>query len=153
MEPELLVVDELLTGLDTPTWKLFWRWADARCARGEMAMLYSTCIDRDADMADRVLLLDSGHMLAIDTPSALRARVAPEAAILRGPTAGGIRAHVGPTVTVDETPDGVVLRTGDVSEPLADLLRDTPAALHAAVYPRPTMADVCRSLRQTRGLL
>ena len=70
----LLVVDGLLDALDEATRARFWEEVDARCARRELALMYTTHSAREAEMADRVLLLHEGRLLAMDTPERLRIR-------------------------------------------------------------------------------
>lgn len=73
----LLVVDGLLDALDEAMRAKFWEEVDARCARRELALIYATHSAREAEMADYVLLLHEGRLLAIDTPERLRARTTP----------------------------------------------------------------------------
>lgn len=70
----LLVVDGLLEALDEPSRARFWEEVDLRCARRELALIYATHSAREAEMADYVLLLHEGRLLAIDTPGHLRSR-------------------------------------------------------------------------------
>lgn len=74
----LLVVDGLLELLDDTTRRRFWEEVDARCARRELALLYATVSAREAELADRVLMLHEGRMVALETPERLRRHVAPE---------------------------------------------------------------------------
>jgi ABC-2 type transport system ATP-binding protein len=73
----LLVVDGLLEQLGERERAVFWEEVDGRCARREMALLYATHSAREAELADRVLLLHEGQMLALDTPEHLRAVASP----------------------------------------------------------------------------
>ncbi|GIV21261.1 MAG: hypothetical protein KatS3mg023_3012 [Armatimonadota bacterium] len=73
----LLVVDGLLEQLDERARAVFWEEVDGRCARREMALLYATHSAREAELADRVLLLHEGQVLALDTPEHLRAAASP----------------------------------------------------------------------------
>lgn len=69
----LLVVDGLLEQLDEALRTAFWEEVDFRCARHELALLYATHSAREAEMADRVLLMHEGRVLALDAPEQLRA--------------------------------------------------------------------------------
>lgn len=69
----LLVVDGLLEQMDERTRATFWEEVDARCARRELAVIFATHSAREAEMADRVLILHEGRLLAMDTPEHLRA--------------------------------------------------------------------------------
>jgi ABC-2 type transport system ATP-binding protein len=71
--PELLVLDEPTVGLDPvlreELWTLFHRLAD----RG-VTLLVSSHVMDEAARCDRLLLMRDGHILADDTPAALRAK-------------------------------------------------------------------------------
>lgn len=69
----LLVVDGLLERLDEQSRATFWEEVDMRCARRELTVIIATHSAREAEMADRVLLLHEGRPLAQDTPEQLRA--------------------------------------------------------------------------------
>lgn len=73
----LLIVDSLLDQLDERTCDRFWEFVDTRCARREMALLYATCTARQAELANWVIVLHQGRLLAADTPERLRAAVPP----------------------------------------------------------------------------
>ncbi|MCS7309613.1 MAG: ABC transporter ATP-binding protein [Armatimonadetes bacterium] len=87
----LLVVDGLLEMLDERTRERFWEEVDVRCARRELALLYATVSAREAELADRVLLLHEGRLVALDTPERLRRCVEPEVLSLRS-------AHAAPSL-------------------------------------------------------
>ncbi len=70
----LLVVDGLLEHLDEDIRGRFWEEVDARCARRELALIYATHSAREAELADRVLILHEGRVLAMDAPDHLRER-------------------------------------------------------------------------------
>jgi ABC-2 type transport system ATP-binding protein len=71
--PELLVLDEPTVGLDPllreELWSLFRRLAD-----GGVTLLVSSHVMDEAARCGRLLLMRDGHILADDTPAALRAR-------------------------------------------------------------------------------
>ena len=72
----VLLLDEPTTGLDTRA--RAWLWDQIRlAARGGAAVLVTTQYLEEADqLADRVVVLDGGRVVANDTPAALKASVA-----------------------------------------------------------------------------
>ncbi len=72
--PELLVLDEPTVGLDPvlrrDLWNLFHRLSGERGT----TLLVSSHVMDEAERCDRLLLLRDGHLLADDTPEALRSR-------------------------------------------------------------------------------
>jgi len=70
-DPGLLVLDEPTVGLDITSRRAFWTTLGARRDRGTAVLLTTHQIDEAAAVADRVVLLDRGRVLAADRPSAL----------------------------------------------------------------------------------
>ena len=72
--PDLLVLDEPTAGMDRAATRAL--WGTIREAANEGAAVLLTSHDlAEADMlADRVIVIDAGRIVADDTPAALRAR-------------------------------------------------------------------------------
>jgi drug efflux transport system ATP-binding protein len=71
-EPEVLFLDEPTSGVDPVARDLFWRIIrDLATARG-VTVLVTTHYISEAENCDRVALLDSGRLVAADSPSKLR---------------------------------------------------------------------------------
>ncbi len=74
--PDLLVLDEPTTGLDHEARRQLWRTVREE-ADGGAAVLLTTHYLEEADaLADRVVVIDEGRIVADDAPAALKARVA-----------------------------------------------------------------------------
>ena len=71
--PELLVLDEPTTGVDPVSRRDFWRLL-ARLQRDGLTLLITTPYLDEAERCQRVALMDHGHVLSLDTPTALRER-------------------------------------------------------------------------------
>jgi ABC-2 type transport system ATP-binding protein len=72
--PELLIVDEPTTGLDVEARTGFWRVLRQLVAEG-VGMLLTTHYLEEADaLADRVVLLNAGRVIADGTPEAVKQR-------------------------------------------------------------------------------
>ena len=75
-EPDLLVLDEPTTGLDHEARRALWATVRAE-ADGGAAVLLTTHYLEEADaLADRVVVIDEGTIVADGTPSAIKADVA-----------------------------------------------------------------------------
>lgn len=76
--PDLLVLDEPTVGLDPvlrrDLWNLFHRFTTER----GVTLLVSSHVMDEADRCERLLLMRAGHLLADDTPDALRQRTGTE---------------------------------------------------------------------------
>jgi len=119
---QLLVVDGLLEQLDERTRIRFWEEVDARCARRELALLYATHSAREAELADRVLVLHEGRALALDTPEHLRAHAEVEPIRLE-PTSGADKAILQARWQGDGEPHLIIQRTPTMEDVLQALLR------------------------------
>ncbi len=73
-QPKIAVLDEMTTGLDPQarrdTWDLIERVRD----RGVTIVLVTHFMEEAERLCDRVALIDSGHVVALDTPAGLAAR-------------------------------------------------------------------------------
>jgi ABC-2 type transport system ATP-binding protein len=85
--PEIAILDELTTGLDPQarrdTWGLIERVRD----RGVTIVLVTHFMEEAERLCDRVAVIDSGRVVALDTPSGLVSRVAPTQRIRFRPSA------------------------------------------------------------------
>jgi ABC-2 type transport system ATP-binding protein len=89
--PELLVLDEPTVGLDPVLRAELWELFHGLAARGTTLLVSSHVMD-EAGRCERLLLMREGHILADDTPGALRERTGEqdlENAFLRIIQAGG----------------------------------------------------------------
>jgi ABC-2 type transport system ATP-binding protein len=74
-DPEILILDEPTTGLDEAAFRR--TWADLLALRRDrgLTLLLTTHRPDEAEMCDRLAILDGGRLVACDTPDRLRARV------------------------------------------------------------------------------
>ena len=71
-EPDVILLDEPTTGVDPVSRREFWKLLSQFLAAGITIVMSTPYLD-EAERCSRVALLDSGHLLALDTPGALRA--------------------------------------------------------------------------------
>lgn len=69
-DPDLLLLDEPTAGLDVTARRAFWRTLAARRDAGVGVLLTTHVIEEAAAMADRVVVLHRGRVVATDTPAA-----------------------------------------------------------------------------------
>jgi ABC-2 type transport system ATP-binding protein len=73
--PALLVLDEPTTGLDAAARRDFWMTMATRRDRGSGVLLATHQLDEVAAVADRVVILAGGRVVAVDTPEGLTSRL------------------------------------------------------------------------------
>jgi len=70
--PKILILDEPTTGLDPQTRKKIWELIDNLRKKQKMTVFLTTHYMEEANKADRVVMLDKGHIVAEDTPHNLK---------------------------------------------------------------------------------
>lgn len=71
-DPALLVLDEPTVGLDVASRRAFWQTLAERRRRGTGILLTTHIVEEAAAVADRVVVLDGGRVVAEGTPDELR---------------------------------------------------------------------------------
>jgi ABC-2 type transport system ATP-binding protein len=133
--PEVLILDEPTTGLDTRSRQQVWRLVRELTGHGVTVLLTSQYLDEADALADRIGVLHRGRIVAEGTPAELKARVGDERVALVD-AAGTIVAE---RVT-DGTPAGVSRALSEL-----DGLAAERADLHVEIR-RPTLDDVFLAL-------
>jgi ABC-2 type transport system ATP-binding protein len=86
-DPEIAVLDELTTGLDPQARRDTWQLIEQVRDRGVTIVLVTHFMEEAERLCDRLAVIDSGRVVAIDTPAGLVSRVSPEQRIRFRPSA------------------------------------------------------------------
>jgi ABC-2 type transport system ATP-binding protein len=78
-EPDILFLDEPTSGIDPLARRAFWRSITALAQQG-VTIIVTTHFMEEAEYCDRIAIQDAGHLLAIGTPSEVRAQAGTDAA-------------------------------------------------------------------------
>ena len=158
--PGLLFLDEPSTGLDPQSRANLWEHVlRLRAERGMTVFLTTHYLDEADTMAERVMVMDHGRVIADDTADRLKSKHAGERIVVRAATrAGAARlAAAVATEASDVAVDGTTMtaRVEDGPATLPALLRAVPdVAVETAEVRRATLDDVFlaltgRSLRES----
>jgi ABC-2 type transport system ATP-binding protein len=71
--PEVMVLDELTTGLDPQPRRDTWALIEGVRDRGTTIVLVTHFVEEAERLCDRIAVIDSGRLVALDTPAALTA--------------------------------------------------------------------------------
>jgi ABC-2 type transport system ATP-binding protein len=119
--PEVLFLDEPTAGLDPEARRSLWAVIQSLAAAGTTVLLTTHYLDEAQRLADRVIVLDEGRVIADATPDQIRAR-------------GGIpviRFPLPPGAPADRLPPGLAEHVDpgrrELSVPSADLTADLAA--------------------------
>jgi len=110
--PQVAVLDELTTGLDPAARRDTWELIEGVRDRGVTIVLVTHFMEEAERLCDRVALIDSGRVVAIDTPAALAERVETEQRIQfrpSAPLAEGLLEHLPDVTSVIHRGDVVVV--------------------------------------------
>ena len=73
--PPVVFLDEPTTGLDLPSRNELWRMIRELVQSGSTVLLTTQYLEEADRLADRVAVVDGGHVIANDTPAALKSRL------------------------------------------------------------------------------
>jgi ABC-2 type transport system ATP-binding protein len=108
-DPDLLFLDEPTVGLDVASRQVFWSYINGLVERGKTIVLTTHYLEEADALADRIVVIDRGHVIAEGTPAAIKARVGGKTVRFRA--AGLDEGRVATLAGV-----GGVRRTGDTFE-------------------------------------
>jgi len=74
--PRIAVLDEMTTGLDPQARRDVWELIEGVRDRGTTVLLVTHFMEEAERLCDRIALIDSGRVIALDTPAGLTARAA-----------------------------------------------------------------------------
>jgi ABC-2 type transport system ATP-binding protein len=73
--PDFLVLDEPTTGMDIDARRSLWTAVRSEIARGAAVLLTTHHLDEAEALADRIVVIDHGQVIADGTPAAIKSRV------------------------------------------------------------------------------
>jgi ABC-2 type transport system ATP-binding protein len=86
-KPKVAILDELTTGLDPQARRETWQVIESIRERGVTVLLVTHFMEEAERLADRVAIIDSGRIVAIDTPAGIVSRLDAEQTLRFRPSA------------------------------------------------------------------
>lgn len=124
--PEITILDELTAGLDPQARRDTWELIEQLRDRGVTIVLVTHFMEEAERLADRVALIDSGRLVALDTPAGLVARVNDEQRIRFRPSSPldhALLAELDAVTGVTQVGDQIVVTgTGNVLHSVTSVL-------------------------------
>ena len=145
--PRVLFLDEPTIGLDPQTRASIWGYiAELRKAEDITIFLTTHYMD-EAEYCDRIAIMDSGRIIALDTPAALKASVGDDRIqIHTDDDVAAIRAlevHFGLTASMAD--NAVTFRVAHGEQFVPRLFADFPIPIRSVNVSRPSLDDVFMS--------
>ncbi len=142
--PRLLLLDEPTTGLDPGARKDLWDYIGELKRNEGTTVLVTTHLMDEAEKCDRLGVLDRGHLVAIDTPDALRRKIGGEVIIARTRDPqrlceGIAQKFGGEPKVLDDT---VRIERAGGHTWVAQLMEAFPGQIDTVTIGRPTLEDV-----------
>ena len=149
-EPRILFLDEATLGLDVDARRGF--WAEVRTlADAGRTVFFTTHYMEEAEVADRIALIDTGRIVALGTPQELKAQLG--GGVIRMETEDDSRAREWLQSRGHGVEHGkdLMLVERDAAAVLPEVLRTMPVKVHRVSINEPSLEDVFLKLTG-RGL-
>ncbi|HEY1720231.1 MAG TPA: ABC transporter ATP-binding protein [Magnetospirillaceae bacterium] len=145
--PTVLLLDEPTTGLDPASRRHFLDALRTLQQSRKMTVLMTTHIFSEAEDADQVAIMKTGHLLAYDTPQTLRAKLGREMVVAESRDAETLAARIGAELGLIAHKHGDEVRLQETapgsSLPLLEkLLSRYRAEITSIAIKQPTLEDV-----------
>jgi ABC-2 type transport system ATP-binding protein len=156
-EPPILFLDEPTSGVDPATRQGFWDLIGDLAAEGT-TVLVTTHSMQEAERCNRLVMIDRGRLIALDTPRALREALGGRLyEVSAEPLLGALQALMAAAFVLDASLSGAAVRVR-----LADEVRDAEGAINGVLQAagvtvreinaaRPSLEDVFVSLCEPVG--
>jgi len=142
--PALVLLDEPTTGLDPGARLDLWDYVEEARARDGLSVLITTHLMEDAERCDRLLIIDRGRIVALDTPDALRESIGGDVIVARAREPEALAAAVHERFAQDvQVVDGTLrIRRPRGHEFVPLLFEAFPGRIDAVSVGKPTLEDV-----------
>jgi ABC-2 type transport system ATP-binding protein len=120
--PDFLVLDEPTTGMDIDARRALWSAVRAEIARGAAVLLTTHHLDEAEALADRIVVIDHGRVIADGTPQAIKSQVSAVAIRCRTRLADPELASLARVTDVSRDGGRVTLLTTSAAATLRELL-------------------------------
>jgi ABC-2 type transport system ATP-binding protein len=149
--PRVLFLDEPTVGLDPQTRSSIWTYISELKQREDITIFLTTHYMDEAEYCDRIAIMDSGRIVVLDTPEALKASVGKDRVQIRTPddTAAieSLRDRFGLDAAVRE--GAVTFAVPDGEQFVPRLFAELGMPIRSVSVARPTLDDVFMSYTGT----
>lgn len=142
IDPQILFLDEATLGLDVDARRSFWSHVRTLKDRGR-TVFFTTHYMEEAEVADRIALIDSGRIVALGTPRALKSGLG--GGVIRLNTdddPAAARWLTGRGFSPEAKEGGLMILHADPASVVPELLRNLPVTVQRVEVHAPSLEDV-----------
>lgn len=143
--PRLLLLDEPGTGVDPGARLAFWRYLEELCSSEGVTVLLTTHLLEEADMCDRLAILDRGRLIREGSPRELKDEIGGAVVTLASPAAEEVAAVLAAEFDLSDTRVSgrrVRFEHAEGSAWTARLMERFGARIESVKVSRPSLEDV-----------
>jgi ABC-2 type transport system ATP-binding protein len=142
--PRLLLLDEPSTGLDPGARSDLWQYLEQVREADGVTVLVTTHLLDEAQRADRIAIMHTGNVAALDTPVALQAAVGGDAITIRTSDPATLATDIDRQfkVTAKVVDGSVRLEQANGHQWIAKLVEAFPDRIESITLGKPTLEDV-----------
>ena len=143
-QPSVLFLDEPTLGLDPQTRKSIWDHLRQLRTREGVTLFMTTHYMDEAEFCDRIAIIDQGQIVALGSPSELKARVGGDVITVTASDTGAAALEIRQRFALEPLVDDGTLRieVPDGATFLPRLVREIPMPLTTVTLRRPSLDDV-----------
>lgn len=142
--PRVLIFDEPSTGLDPGARVDLWLHMQRLRSQDGVTILLTTHLIDEADRCDRVAILDSGRLVACDSPAALKAKIGGDVVVLSSSEPEQLQRALRERRQIESTIVGGAVRFEHASAHtiIPSVIEESPGLVQSVSFGRPTLEDV-----------
>lgn len=142
--PELLILDEPSVGLDPGARRDLWLYLQRLREREGVTILLTTHLIDEADRCDRVLILNQGSVVALDTPDTLKEQIGGDVIVITSRTPDELRDALKERLAVEATIFNGKVRVERESGHafVSQLVEAFSSMIDSVTLAKPTLEDV-----------
>ncbi len=145
-QPQVLFLDEPTVGLDPQTRRAMWDYLHTLRQQSGVTIFLTTHYLEEAEGCDRVAIIDGGHLIALDTPAALKAGLGGDVLYISVADVQAAEALLqAQGLAVRRATEGLAVEVGDGPRRIPELvaaLERGGHAVQAVNLRRPSLEDV-----------
>lgn len=142
--PRLLILDEPSTGLDPASRYDVWRYLEALKTEQKVTVLVTTHLMEEAELCDRVAILDQGKVVALGRPEELKSAVGGDIIQVQAKAAPQLAAKLKERFQLSAVLEGDMLQVEHrmAAELIPKLAETFPGEILSMTFRKPTLGDV-----------